>query len=260
MEFSKTEVLVETDVLVVGTGGAGLTAALAARHAGAQVTLIEKSDKVGGTTAVSGGVLWVPNNHHMPAAGIPDSRAEALAYVQRLADGRSDDTLIETFLDEAPAMVRFVEECTPVKFQALPQYPDYHPEFEGAKPGGRALDPGLFDTNQLGPWQEKLRRSPIFGLTPMSVTESIEWGVLSKPQQLPYTLLGQRFAAGLVGYGGALVGGLLKALLECGIEPILGLAARAAVVEDGRVVGMQTDQGLLLARQGVILASGGFEW
>ncbi|HZS36126.1 MAG TPA: FAD-dependent oxidoreductase [Polyangia bacterium] len=255
---------IETDVLVIGSGGAGLVAALAAHQAGAKVTLVEKAAKAGGTTAVSGGVLWIPNNHHMGKAGIADSRAEALQYVKRLADGRSDEKLIETFLDEAPQMLKFVEEVTPVRFQALPKYPDYHPEFAGAKPGGRSLDPGLFDTKQLGAWKDKLRRSPVFGMTAMSVSEATEWGVFSKPLKLPFKLLGQRFSEGLVCYGGALVGGLLKGLLDRGIEPLLQTAARDLVVEDGRVVGLKAVQNgkeiLISAKRGVILASGGFEW
>jgi 3-oxosteroid 1-dehydrogenase len=260
----KQKAQVETDVLVIGSGGAGLVAALAAHQAGAKVVLIEKSSKAGGTTAVSGGVLWIPNNHHMAKAGISDSRAEALAYVKRLADGRSDERLIETFLDEAPAMLKFVEEVTPVRFQALPKYPDYHPEFEGAKAGGRSLDPGLFDTKQLGAWKDKLRRSPVFGMTAMSVTEATDWGVFSKPLKLPFKLLGQRFSEGLVCYGGALVGGLLKGLLDRGIEPMLQTAARDLVFEDGRVIGLKairdTKEILISAKRGVILASGGFEW
>jgi succinate dehydrogenase/fumarate reductase flavoprotein subunit len=251
---------VEADVVVVGSGGAGLAAALAAKHAGAETIVVEKSEKIGGTTAVSGGVLWIPNNHHMPAAGIADSREEARAYIRRLADGRSPDALIDAYLDEAPAMLRFIEEVTPLKFIALPRYPDYHPEFEGAKPGGRSLDPGLFDTNLLGPWKDKLRRSPIFGMTAMSVTEATDWGVFSKPLALPYKLLGQRYSQGLVCYGGALVGGLLKAAIDRGIEPRTGIAARELILDDGRVVGLRTAQGEFLARRGVVLASGGFEW
>src|SRR5690349_20854379 len=119
MFWKRPKPSIETDVMVVGSGGAGLVAALAAQQGGARVTVIEKAPKVGGTTAVSGGVVWVPNNHHMKAAGIADSRAEALTYVKRLADGRSDAALIETYLDEAPQMVKFVEETTPVKFSAL---------------------------------------------------------------------------------------------------------------------------------------------
>jgi succinate dehydrogenase/fumarate reductase flavoprotein subunit len=196
--------------------------------------------------------------------GIDDSRAEALAYITRLADGRSDARMIETFLDEAPQMLKFVEETTPLKFVALPKYPDYHPEYEGAKPGGRSLDPGLFDTKKLGAWKDKLRRSPIFGMTAMSVSEATEWGVFSKPRALPFKLLAQRYTEGLVCYGGALAGGLLSALVERGIEPMLSTAAHELLVEDGSVVGLRAERAgketLIGAKRGVILASGGFEW
>ncbi len=264
MWFRRARPNIECDVLVIGSGAAGMTAALAAQQAGAKVVLVEKADKAGGTTAVSGGVLWIPTNHHMREHGIADSRAEALAYILRLADGRSDPALIGLFLDEAPRMLKFVEETTPLKFVALPKYPDYHPELEGAKPGGRSLDPGLFDTKKLGAWKERLRRSPIFGMTAMSVTEATEWGVFAKPRALPFKLLAQRFTDGLVCYGGALAGGLLSALLERGIEPQLSTAAKELLVDDGRVVGLRAEQAgkelVVGARRGVILASGGFEW
>jgi succinate dehydrogenase/fumarate reductase flavoprotein subunit len=241
-----------------------LTAAIAAHDAGARVTVVEKAAVVGGTTAVSGGVLWVPNNHHMAGVGVPDSRAEALAYMIRLADGRSDERLIEVFLDTAPDMVRYLEENTPLAFQSLQRYPDYHPEFEGGKPGGRSLDPGLFDTNDLGAWKPKLRRSPVFGMTAMSIAEATDWGVFSNPTKLPFQLLGERLEQGLVCYGGALVGGMLQALLDRGIEPVLDTAARELVIEDERVVGLVAEQGgqplHIRARKAVVLASGGFEW
>ena len=255
---------VEVDVLVIGTGGPGLVAALAAHDAGARVAVVEKTAKVGGTTAVSGGVLWIPNNHHMPEVNIPDSREEALAYTLRLADGRSDERLIERFLDTAPGMVRYLEQRTGLQFKALARYPDYHPEFQGGKPGGRSLDPGLFDTNDLGAWKDKLRRSAVFGATAMSVAEATEWGVFSRPLALPYKLLAERFKKGLVCYGAALIGNLLKALLERKVEPMLEVKGRELLVEDDRVVGLRAEQGgqelLIRARKGVILATGGFEW
>src|SRR5437764_8610306 len=98
---------IEADVVVIGSGAAGLTAALAAHDAGAKVVVVEKASKVGGTTAVSGGVVWVPNNHHMAEVGVKDSREDALKYVRRLADGRSNDALIETFIDTAPEMIKY---------------------------------------------------------------------------------------------------------------------------------------------------------
>jgi 3-oxosteroid 1-dehydrogenase len=261
---SKKRWEIETDVVVVGTGGAGMTAALAAKSQGAEVALLEKSSKVGGTTAVSGGVVWVPNNHHMAEVGVTDSRQEALDYTLRLADGRSDPELVATYIDTAPSMVRFVEEQTPIRFQALGRYPDYHPEFQGGKSGGRSLDPGLFDTNLLGAHKAKLRRSPIFGMTAMSVAEATDWGVFHKPLALPFKLLGERYSKGLVCYGGALSGGLYKALLDRAIEPQLETAARELIVEEGRVIGLRVERGgqslSIRARRGVVLASGGFEW
>jgi 3-oxosteroid 1-dehydrogenase len=254
----------EVDVVVVGSGGAGMTAALAAHEGGAKVALLEKSALVGGTTAVSGGVVWVPNNHHLAETDVKDSRAEALAYVKRLADGRSDDALVERFLQAAPEMVQWIEAQTQLKFTPLGRYPDYHPEFEGGKPGGRSLDPGLFDANELGAWKKKLRRSPVFGMTAMSVAEATDWGVFSKPLKLPFKLLGERYGKGYVCYGGALAGRLLKALLDRKIEPMLEHAARELVTEEGRVVGVRAEAGgkeiFVRAKRGVVLASGGFEW
>jgi succinate dehydrogenase/fumarate reductase flavoprotein subunit len=260
----KPAVAIETDVLVVGSGAAGLVAALCAHDEGAKVTVVEKTALVGGTTAVSGGVVWVPNNHHMSEVGIADSREEAISYVTRLADGRSDDALIATFIDTAPVMLRYLEEHSPLKFAALAKYPDYHPEFPGGKPGGRSLDAGLFDSNELGEWKPKLRRSAIFGMTAMSVTEATDWGVFSKPLSLPYKLLAERYSKGYVCYGAALAGNLLKALLDRSMTPLLQVAARELVVEDGRVVGLVAEQVgkqiVFRARRGVVLASGGFEW
>src|SRR5580700_6328784 len=255
---------VEADVVVLGTGAAGMTAALAASEGGAKVALLEKSSLVGGTTAVSGGVVWVPNNHHLAEAGVTDSRAEALTYVRRLTDGRSDDVLVERFLDVAPEMVEWIEAQTPLKFTALARYPDYHPEFEGGESGGRSLDPGLFDSNELGAWKKKLRRSPVFGMTAMSVGEATDWGVFSKPLKLPFKLLGERLSKGQVCYGGALVGKLLKALLDRGVTPMLETDARELLLDEGRVCGVRVTQGerelRIHARKGVVLASGGFEW
>ena len=254
----------EADVVVLGTGGAGMTAALAAHAGGATVAILEKSKLVGGTTAVSGGVVWVPNNHHLGEVGVKDSRDEALGYVKRLTDGRSDDALVERFVDTAPQMVEWIESQTPLRFKPLPRYPDYHPEFPGGRPGGRSLDPGLFDANELGPWKKTLRRSAVFGMTAMSVGEATDWGVFSKPLKLPFKLLGERLSKGQVCYGGALVGKLLKALLARGVEPMLNVSARELVVEEGRVVGLVARKGeaevSFQAKRAVILASGGFEW
>ena len=254
----------EFDVVVIGSGGAGLTAAMVAHDAGASVAIVEKAKVIGGTTAVSGGVVWVPNNHHMPEVGIDDSREDALKYMLRLADGRSDEALVELFLDTAPEMIRYLEDKAGLAFKSLEHYPDYHPEFDGGRAGGRSLDPGLFDTNELGEHKKKLRRSPIFGMTAMTVAEATDWGVFSNPAALPFKLLGERLQKGLVCYGGSLVGRMLKALIERELMPMTETAAKELIVEDDRVVGLVVEANgetqRLGAKHGVVLASGGFEW
>ncbi|MCH2174057.1 FAD-binding protein, partial [Myxococcota bacterium] len=105
----------------VGAGGAALTAATLAHDGGAKTLVLEKSDMIGGTTAVSGGVMWLPGNHHMTGAGVPDSREEAIAYISRLAMGHEHDpALIERFVDSAPEMLAYLESKTPVQTATVP--------------------------------------------------------------------------------------------------------------------------------------------
>ncbi len=160
----------EYDVVVVGSGGAGLSAAILAHDHGARVAVVERADKIGGTTAVSGGALWIPLNDTMAASGREDSRDEALAYCKRMAAGQTDHGLIETFVDSGHQMVRYLEERTPVKFAPWP-IPDYHMELEGARPGGRSIEPELYRRSELGKWSASLRDSPL--RIPFSLLETI---------------------------------------------------------------------------------------
>ena len=163
----------DTEVLVVGTGGAGLAAAILAHDCGAKVAVVERSDKVGGTTAWSGGSVWIPCNHHMGEKGFSDSREAALKYSKALAKGQAADELIEAFVDTGPEMLKYMEEHTSVTF-VTHRMPDYHPEIEGGAVG-RGLGTGLFCINELGNWAEKLRRSPQVGI-PMTFEEVDRWG------------------------------------------------------------------------------------
>jgi succinate dehydrogenase/fumarate reductase flavoprotein subunit len=255
-----------TDVVVVGTGAAGLTAALAARVAGAEVVVLEKSAFVGGTTAVSGGVIWVPCNPQMRAAGLEDSREEAIGYMLRCADGRGTRAESERYIDASLDMIGFVESASDVRFASLVDYPDYHPEFPGGKKGGRPLDNGLFDTTLLGEWSAKLRRNPVNGRSPMTIAEAMGWGVFSNPMGFDYKLVAERAKKGIVHGGTALVGKLLKACLARGVAPRVESPGKQLVVDErcavlGLVVqGPDGAERTLRARKGVILASGGFEW
>ncbi len=133
----------ETDVLVLGSGSAGLVAALTAAAQGLRVTVLEKTAKLGGTTAMSGAGTWVPANHHAAAAGIADSEAEALDYIRAAApDGwaAEEDALWQAYVRAAPAMLRFVEESTPLRFALTPE-PDPLRGLPGHKARGRMLSP-----------------------------------------------------------------------------------------------------------------------
>jgi 3-oxosteroid 1-dehydrogenase len=130
-------------VVVLGTGGAGLTAAIAAHEAGARVSLFEKGDEIGGTTAWSGGMIWVPNNHHEATLGVEDSRDKALTYLMSMSHGLMQRHLVEAFLDHGPEMVAFLEERTPVQFRRSLTFRTITPNFpvgcrgEGARSTAR---------------------------------------------------------------------------------------------------------------------------
>src|SRR5262249_39388197 len=112
------------DVVVLGTGAAGLTAAIAASDGGATVGLFEEADEVGGTTAWSGGQVWIPNNPHMPDVGVQDSRDKAITYIMSLSRDMIDRRLVEAYVDAGPEMVALLEAKTPVQFYAVPGMPD----------------------------------------------------------------------------------------------------------------------------------------
>ncbi len=249
------------DVIVLGTGAAGLVAAVAAAVSGASVALLEKSDLVGGTSAMSGGVVWMPNNHHMTAAGIADSREEALTYLNALSHGRLDPVLAEALVDNGPNAIRWVEEHTPCRFFVIDGYPDYHPEHPGGKPGGgRSLDNEVFSYKELGPWAARIRNQR--GPTRTTLSDTNQGGATTPPDP---ALIAAREAVDAQGLGLALVGGLLKACLDRGIEPRLEHRATSlTTAADGRVTGVAVDTPAgprqFTARRGVVLASGGFEW
>ena len=122
----------QVDVLVAGSGAAGLTAALAAAANGSSVLLVERAEHLGGTTALSGGRVWVPGNHLQDG----DSLAAAQGYLAGVFSGRYPE-MTETFLRTAPEMLRFVESHSAHRFAACPGYPDYHQGRPGATTGGR---------------------------------------------------------------------------------------------------------------------------
>ncbi|MBW8814319.1 MAG: FAD-dependent oxidoreductase [Caulobacterales bacterium] len=250
------------DVVILGSGGSGLTAAIAAADAGARVQVFEKHDLIGGTTAWSGGMIWIPNNHHEQALGVEDSREAALEYLMSLSHDMIEPKLAEAFLDGGPMMVRYLEENTPVRFRPIPDFPDYHAEHPGGLPGGgRSLDCPLFSFHELGPWADRVIRSPYSPSPHLSIYDS-NIGQ-ARPQPPNMAEMERRAANDERGSGQALIGRLLRACLDRGVEPKTGRRATDLILEDGVVKGvrLETPDGPAEVRaDAVILATGGFEW
>jgi len=251
---------INADVLVLGSGAAGLTAALAAAQDGASVVVCEKGPLLGGSSAISGGVPWVPLNHHQDEAGIADSRDEALAYLASLSLGRMDPDLAATFVDNGRETIAWLEETTALRFSLVPHYPDYHPENPGGKPdGGRSLDPGLFGYRALGAWSDKVARSR--RSAHLRITDTTLGGGTGF---LDEETLQERIDQDLRGCGNALIGPIIKALLDLGVTLLLDAPASDLLVEDGRVTGARMtidgEERTIHADRGVVLATGGFEW
>ncbi|MGH3213945.1 MAG: FAD-dependent oxidoreductase, partial [Trebonia sp.] len=247
-------------VIVAGSGASGLVAALAAAAGGADVLVLERSELLGGTTALGGGRVWVQANHCPENAG--DSAEAARTYLGGLFPARYAH-LTEAFVANAPAMARFVEERSPHRFAACPAYPDYHPERAGATAGGRCLDMELADLSAMAPQARQVRVPP--GYLPMT---QAEWEGWRFPGRFDWRLLRQREAAGLrangVALAAALVDGVLKAggRIETGArftEVITGPggAVTGAVVDRGSTEGGSTER---LPAAAVILVTGGFDW
>jgi succinate dehydrogenase/fumarate reductase flavoprotein subunit len=254
------------DVVIVGSGGAALTAAPLAHDGGAEVLVIEKASMLGGTTAVSGGGVWLPGNHVMRAAGIDDSREAALAYVRHLAGDRAPDPdLLEVFVDTAPEVLRYLEDNTPLSthIQPLPDY--YWPwNFPGTiTQPGRTVEADPYAVgDELPEWKDRLvKRGTLMSLgTATTLTEDL----LPQTPELQEELK-RREEQDIRPKGAALIARLFKGLLERGVEALLETPARELVANDaGEVVGVLAEHdGAPLrigARRGVVLACGGFEW
>ncbi|MEM8724011.1 MAG: FAD-dependent oxidoreductase [Pseudomonadota bacterium] len=252
--------MTEVDVIILGCGPAGMTAALAAHEAGASVAIIERFDRIGGTGAISGGVIWVPDNPRQRAAGMSDSREEALAYFRALDHGDLVDETLEAFVDQGPEALAFLEDAGALKVALLEGYPDYYLDRPGAKPeGGRALDHDLFALGELGEWAARI--TAIEEPKPMMLRETPLGGGtgIVPPEEMQRRMANQER-----GFGQAMIGRLLKACLDRGIEPMLNVETKRLMRDGERVVGIEgTHNGEsfeLHARSGVILTTGGFEW
>ncbi|MFI0978845.1 FAD-dependent oxidoreductase [Streptomyces sp. NPDC021093] len=262
------------DVVVVGSGAAGLAAALTARLRGLSALVVEKTDKYGGSTALSGGAIWVPTNFHLDEAGLGDTREKALAYLDATVGDRVPAARKEAYLDHGTRMVREFHDRTDVRFMYTPGYSDYFPEAMGGMAMGRSIEPCIADLRKLGPLARDMRRAglPTYGLTITSYDfryvnmigrtwagrkASLKVGVRAAKA----LVTGKK----LVSLGEALIARLRLSLEKHGAHLWLSAPLTAFVREEedgGRITGVRVTRDgkevTVRAKGGVVLASGGF--
>lgn len=250
----------EANVVIVGSGGTGLVAALAAESD--DVLVLEKAPSVGGTTAVSGGGLWLPNSRPVVEAVGEQPPEEVRAYIRRCAGERVPDELIETFVDLAPDVVDFIESETALEFQ-FAGYPDYHTDWEEASDEGNMIEPTLYDGTRLGDRLDDVRDDPHHTF-PVPASEIYEAGGHAKFAHVAdFDELERRNEADLLATGEALVAGLYEACLEAGVTFETEAPARELVVDDGAIVGVVADVGgeeTFVRAGAVVIAAGGMDW
>ncbi|HEY3659122.1 MAG TPA: FAD-dependent oxidoreductase [Steroidobacteraceae bacterium] len=266
----------EWDVIIVGSGASGLTAAVRAAHAQLKVLVLEKADYFGGTTAISGGGIWIPNNPQAVAAGIVDPPEKVRQYVLEVIGRTVREELIDAYLASGPAMIRWLAENTRVEFLLTPETSDWYPEIPGASRFGRLLSPREYDGKELKEIFAQLR--------PAREEFNAPGGFMIDLFDLPYLAgmpslkslshlgkLGIRFAFDkLRGYargtrltmGNALAARLLRSALDAGVTLRRQVAVDGLMMDGGRIAGVSTVVAgrteKMWARRGVVLASGGF--
>jgi len=264
------------DLLVIGSGAGGLSAAVAGAALGLNVVLAEKEPLVGGTTAMSGGWMWVPGNHLARAAGIEESIEEPMAYLRHELGRFHDEERLLAYLEHAPRMLEFFEQRSQLRFVDGNAIPDFHGNSPHAATGGRSVCAAPFDARALGDWRDKLKPP---------LPETTLWGMglaagadlrhfldaTRSPRSLAYvTRRLARHGADLLAHGNAmqlrggqaLAGALLATALQAKVDLRLQTQAKRLLVMKGRVVGAQLstpEQDYIVhASRGVVLACGGF--
>ena len=255
------------DLVVVGTGAAGLSAALTAGVHGAKTLVLEKSSVLGGTTAMSGGCIWAPGHHHMARLGLRDSREAALDYIRAVSpDGwhNAEEPLWGAFVDYAPRTLKFIETHSPTRFEPN-RDPDPYAEIAGGMAFGRNVSPAPIRIAQLGPWRDKIRE-PTVDLR-LSYGELVDTFFFARPKKIMPRLLPRlmwRKLSGARTRGMALTIGLLKGCLDQGVEIWPESPASRLLTKDGRISGIAVQRAgravTVDVSRGVILASGGFDW
>ncbi len=261
--------------MVVGAGGAGMSAALAAGRRGLDTILVEKSAYFGGSTARSGGGVWIPGNYALADAKEGDAAdvARSKEYLDAIVGDAVPKVRRDTFLDRGPEVMDFIKANTPVRFRWVPEYADYHPEAPGGRARGRTVEPVPLDARFLGDELDRLHppytKAPANLIVTQADYRKISLGMrtikgpitmlLVMVRRLWSILLRRRMYA----MGNAISIGLRKGLIDAGVPVHYETELNDLVIEDGRVVGVRVtrdgEEQVVRARKGVVIGSGGFE-
>jgi succinate dehydrogenase/fumarate reductase flavoprotein subunit len=273
---TKTRQTYECDLVVVGSGAGGLAAAITAARLGLDVILVEKESQIGGTTAWSGGWLWVPRNPLAIKAGIVEELEAPLNYLRaELGDG-FDEPMARMYLEQCPKMVAFFQDHTEVAFVDGNAIPDFHAHSAGAGLGGRSVCAAPFDGRRLGARIKDLK-PPLDLMAPfgMGIASGVDLrhflNVTRKPAAFLHVTkrlfrhVWDRLIHGrgmhLVN-GNALVARLLKSADLLGVRILTSTPAKGLILDHERVIGLhagQDDEPIdIMAARGAVLASGGF--
>ncbi|MDX6740164.1 FAD-binding protein [Actinocorallia sp. A-T 12471] len=261
------------DVVSVGSGGGGMVAALAARDAGGTALVLEKRELLGGSTAMSGGVVWIPNNPLMAKDGVTDSVEAGMRYFEStIGDIGPASTVARrrAFITEGSAMTRFLLGFG-VRLVRCPGYSDYYSNNPGGNAAGRSMEPPPYDGKRLGPWLAKVQPGMAAGLGLVVKTNELRdvqyfnrsirsFFIAARVQAR--TTIAKVFGRKLLTNGTALIAQMVKAAVDRDVELWTGAAFADFVVADGKVVGVEVDRDgerlRIEARKGVVVAAGGF--
>lgn len=264
----------EYDFVIVGSGGGGMAAAITAADSGLSAVVVEKGRKFGGSTGISGGGIWVPNNPTLRAKGHDDSRDSVRRYLDRLTEGRVPAARLDAYVDHGPAAMELLGQSRWMRFFWVKGYADYHPEYDGGRPLGRSIEALPFDTRKLGPDEQYQRPNSLKGPLGLWITAKDyrdlamvkrtwrgRWASLVGAWRVSSNVVRRRHMA--TG-GRALVARLRMALKDAGVPLRLGTPMSSLVVDGTNTVTgiVATHDGReirIRARRGVLLATGGFD-
>ena len=254
------------DWVVVGSGAGSFVSALVMRKAGKSVLILEKTPVVGGTTAKSGGMMWVPNNRFIRAVEPDESAEKGLTYLNAVCENLPGSSAEKraAYISEAPKMIDFLVEEGIALERASEFWPDYYDDAPGGCKTSRSVVAKPFNKKELGDWEPKLRQG--FLEMKVKLDDGMKFAYVGKSWAITWSflktgvgmvigkLLGQRWVTA----GAALQGRMLQAALKAGVEVRTDTPVTELIVEGGKVIGVRTDIGTIGANLGVLINAGGF--